>query len=170
MRATDIMLTLPALPLIIVLAAIVGQSLRNIVLVIGLTSWATTARLLRADVLSLRARTYVLRARAVGMSSARVMRVHIFPQVAPLVIANTVLITAIAILSEATLSFLGLGDPTRISWGLMLQHAFQSGAAGRGAWAYLIPPGLCIMLLVLSFMLIGRRLGDVLDPRLDDER
>jgi peptide/nickel transport system permease protein len=168
-RVTEIMIVLPALPLIIVLAAIVGQSLQNIILVIGLTSWAVTAELLRAEVLSLRERAYVVRARAVGVSPLKIMRVHVLPQVMPLVIANTVLITAVAILTEATLSFLGLGDPTRMSWGQMLEDAFQAGAAGRGDWAFIVVPGLCIMLLVLSFTLIGHALGDILNPRVQDE-
>ena len=165
MRLTDIVLTIPALPLIVVLAAVLGQGLDKIVLVIGLTGWAGTARLIRSEVLSLRERTFVLRARSVGASPARIIWVHLVPQVLPLVIANTVLVTAAAILSEATLSFLGLGDITRPSWGLMLDRAFTSGAAGRGAFWYVIPPGLCILLLVLSLALIGHALNEELSPR-----
>jgi peptide/nickel transport system permease protein len=86
------------------------------------------------------------------------IRVHLLPQVIPLIIANTVLVTAAAILSEATLSFVGLGDVTRPSWGLMLERAFTSGAAGSGAWWYIVPPGLCILLLVLSFSMVGHAL------------
>lgn len=158
MGVTDLLLTLPILPLIIVVAAVVGPGLGNIILVIGLTGWATTARLVRSEVLSVRERAFVLRARSVGVSSARMIRVHLLPQVIPLIIANTVLVTAAAILSEATLSFVGLGDVTRPSWGLMLERAFTSGAAGSGAWWYIIPPGLCILLLVLSFSLVGHAL------------
>jgi peptide/nickel transport system permease protein len=165
MRLTDIMLTIPALPLIIVLAAVWGQGLDKVVVVIGLTGWATTARLIRSEVLSLRERGFVLRARSIGMRPSRIMRVHLLPHVFPLVVANTVLVVAIAILNEATLSFLGLGDLTRPSWGLMLHNAFTAGAASRGALWYLAAPGLCILLLVLSFTLIGHALNDVLNPR-----
>jgi peptide/nickel transport system permease protein len=160
--ATDLMLTVPQLPLLIVLAAVVGQGLGKIILVIGLTGWPTTARLIRSEVLSLRERGFVLRLRAVGVRTWRVMIVHLLPHLSALVVANTMLVTAIAILNEATLSFLGLGDPTRPSWGLMLQTAFTSGAASRGAEWYLAPPGICILLLVLSFVLIGHALTAVL--------
>jgi peptide/nickel transport system permease protein len=162
MGLTDIMLTVPQLPLLIVLAAVVGQGLNQMVLVLGITGWATTTRLIRSEILSLRERTFVLRARAVGISPWRIVSVHLLPHVLPLVIANTVLITAIAILNQATLSFLGLGDPTVPSWGLMLQEGFTSGAAGRGAFWYLAPPGLCILGLVLSFTLIGHALTSAL--------
>jgi peptide/nickel transport system permease protein len=167
MGLTDIMLTVPQLPLLIVIAAVVGQGLDQMVLVLGVTGWATTARLIRSEILSLRERTFILRARAVGISPWRIMSVHLLPHVLPLVIANTVLITAIAILNQATLSFLGLGDPTVPSWGLMLQEAFTSGAAGRGAFWYLAPPGLCILGLVLSFTLIGHGLTAALTQRRD---
>jgi peptide/nickel transport system permease protein len=168
-RLTEIMIVLPALPLIIVLAAILGPSLQNIILVIGLTGWAVTARLLRAEVLSLRERVYIVRARAVGVSHLKIMSVHVLPQVIPLVIANTVLLTAVAILTEASLSFLGLGSATGMTWGVMLENAFQAGAAGRGDWLFIVTPGLCIMLLVLSFTLIGHALADILNPRVEDE-
>ena len=165
MRFTDAMLTVPSLPLIIVLAAVVGQGLGQIVLVIGLTSWAGMARLIRSEVLSLRERAFVLRARSVGVPPLRIMRVHLLPQILPLVIANTVLISAAAILAEATLSFLGLGDITRPSWGLMLNNAFKSGAAGRGAFWYVLPPGLCIAILVLSLSFIGHAINEELIPQ-----
>jgi peptide/nickel transport system permease protein len=165
MRFTDAMLTVPSLPLIIVLAAVVGQGLQQIVLVIGLTSWAGMARLIRSEVLSLRERAFILRARSVGVPPLRIMRVHLLPQILPLVIANTVLISAAAILAEATLSFLGLGDITRPSWGLMLNNAFKSGAAGRGAFWYVLPPGLCIAVLVLSLSFIGHAINEELSPR-----
>jgi peptide/nickel transport system permease protein len=165
MRITDIFLTIPGLPLIIVLAAILGGGLGTIIVVLGLTSWAVTARLVRSEVLSLRERAFILRARSVGLHPIRIMRVHVLPNVLPLVFANAVLAVAIAILSEATLSFLGLGDPTRISWGKMLQHAFNSGASGRGAHWFLAPPGICILFLCLSFTLIGHSLNEVLNPR-----
>jgi peptide/nickel transport system permease protein len=166
MRVTDFFLVLPALPLIIALAAIVGQSLGVIVLVIGATSWAATARIVRAQVLTLRERVFVERVRALGATDLRIALVHILPNVLPLIFANTVLVIAGSILAEATLAFLGLGDPLHISWGTMLHAAFTHGAISRGAWWYLLPPGLGIVLVVLGFTLLGYTLDRVLNPRL----
>jgi peptide/nickel transport system permease protein len=166
MRITDFFLVLPTLALIIVLAAIFGQSLGVIILVIGITSWASTARIVRSQTLSLRERIFVERIRAIGASDLRVIGSHIMPNVLPLIIANTVLVIAGAILSEATLAFLGLGDPVHVSWGTMLHFAFENGAAGRGAWWYLIAPGLGIVIVVLGFTLVGNTLDRILNPRL----
>ena len=166
MRITDFFLVLPTLPLIIVLAAIIGQSLGVIILVIGLTSWASTARIVRSQVLSLRERVFVDRVRALGATDLRIAVVHILPHVLPLIFANTVLVIAGSILSEATLAFLGLGDPVHVSWGTMLHYAFDVGAASRGAWWYLLPPGIGIVVVVLGFTLIGYTLDRILNPRL----
>ena len=102
-----------------------------LIAVIGLTSWAGTGRIVRAQVFTLRERAFVERARALGAGDGYIIRTHILPNTLPLIFANTVLIVAVAILSEAALSFLGLGDPTRISWGTMLENAFESGRAQR---------------------------------------
>lgn len=166
MRFTDFFLVLPTLPLIIVLAALFGQSLAIIILVIGLTSWASTARIVRSQVLSLRERTFIERVRGLGASDLRIVGVHILPNVLPLVFANTVLVIAGSILSEATLAFLGLGDPVHVSWGTMLHFAFEAGAAGRGAWWYLLPPGIGIVIVVLGFTLVGHTLDRIVNPRL----
>jgi peptide/nickel transport system permease protein len=166
MRVTDFFLVLPTLALIIVLAATFGQSLGVIILVIGLTSWASTARIVRSQTLSLRERIFVERIRAIGAGDLRVIGSHILPNVLPLIIANTILVIAGAILSEATLAFLGLGDPVHVSWGTMLHYAFENGAAGRGAWWYLIAPGLGIVIVVLGFTLVGHTLDRILNPRL----
>ncbi len=166
MRLTDFFLVLPALPLIITLAAIVGQSLGVIILVIGLTSWPGTARIVRSQVLSLRERQFVLRIRALGATDARIVIHHVLPNVLPLIFANTVLVIAGSILAEATLAFLGLGDPVHISWGTMLHFAFESGATGRGAWWYILPPGIGIVMVVLGFALAGHTLDRILNPRL----
>ena len=93
------------------------------------------------------------------------LRKHILPNVMPLVFANTVLIIALAILAESTLSFFGLGDPTQPSWGTMLETAYQSGAVDQGAWWYFVPPGICIMLLVLAFTLVGHAIEELINPR-----
>jgi peptide/nickel transport system permease protein len=166
MRLTDFFLALPVLPLIIVLASVFGQNILITILVIGLTSWPSTARIVRSQVVSIRERQFIERIRALGASDIRIIAVHIFPNVLPLIYANTVLVIAGSILSEATLAFLGLGDPVRVSWGTMLHYAFVSGAAGRKAWWYLVPPGLGILFVVLSFTLIGHTLDKILNPRL----
>ncbi len=166
MRVTDFFLVLPALPLVIVLAALLGQSLVILMLVIGLTSWASTARIVRSQVLTLRERPFVARVRSLGASDLRIVRDHILGNVLPLILATTALVIAGSILAEATLAFLGLGDPTHVSWGTMLHFAFESGATGRGAWWYFLPPGVGIVAVVLGFILVGHALDRILDPRL----
>jgi peptide/nickel transport system permease protein len=166
MRFTDFFLVIPDLALQIVIVAIVGQSLRIIILVIGALGWTTTARLVRAQTLTVRERKFVLRARAVGGSDFYILRRHILPQVVPLMLANTVLVISLAILSESTLAFIGLGDPTLISWGQMLNFAFTRGAVSAGAWWALIPPGLAIVWVVLGTTLLGNALEELLNPRL----
>lgn len=159
-------LVIPALPLMIVLARILSPSLTVLVAVIGLTSWAGTGRIVRAQVMTLRERAFVERARALGAGDFYIIKTHVLPNTLPLIFANTVLIIAVAILSEAALSFLGLGDPSRISWGSMLENAFGSGAPSAGAWWYVIPPGLCLTILVLAVSLVGFLFEEVINPRL----
>jgi peptide/nickel transport system permease protein len=163
-RLTDWFLVIPFLPLAIALATVLGSSLLNIIVVIGITSWPGTARLVRAQTLSVEARPYLERARVLGGGHWHQMSRHVLPNVMPLVLANTTLTVAIAILSETTLSFLGLGDPFRVSWGSMLENAFAAGAISAGAWWYLLPPGLAVVAVVLAFTLIGRAMENVLDP------
>jgi peptide/nickel transport system permease protein len=170
MRFTEWFLVIPFLPLAIVLATILGPSVQNIILVIGITSWPSTARLVQAQVLTLRERDYVDRSRALGASRWHLMTRHILPASAPLILANTTLTVPVVILSEATLSFLGLGDPSNASWGKMLDSAFEAGAITLQAWWYFVPPVLGIMLVVLSFTLCGIALEEILDPRLRDRR
>jgi peptide/nickel transport system permease protein len=165
-RITEWFLVIPFLPLAIVLATVLGRSLFNIVLVIGVTSWPGTALLIRSQTLSIKERAYVERAEAIGAGRWHRMGRHVLPNVMPMVFANTTLTVAIAILAETTLSFLGLGDPTRTSWGTMLDSAFEVGAITTGCWWYVIPPGVCVVLVVLAFTLIGQALEEVLNPRL----
>ncbi|HYO39238.1 MAG TPA: ABC transporter permease [Nocardioidaceae bacterium] len=169
-RLTEWFLVIPFLPLAIILAVVLGRSLLNIAIVIGVTSWPATALLIRSQTLSIKERPYLERARVLGAGRWHQMTRHVLPNVMPMVFANTTLTVAVAILSETTLSFLGLGDPTRVSWGSMLEAAFGVGAMTTGMWWFIAPPGICVVLVVLSFTLIGRALEDVLDPRLRDRR
>ena len=164
MRFTDFFLVLPTLPLIIVLAALFGQSILVTSLVIGLTSWPQTARIIRSQVLSLRERPLVLRIRSMGARDIRIMGKHILPNVAPLILANLVLVLSGSILAQAALAFLGLGDPVQVSWGTMLHNAFDSGAMSAGAWWYVLTPGAGIVALVLACSLMGHALDRVLNP------
>jgi peptide/nickel transport system permease protein len=170
MRITEWFLVIPFLPLAIVLASILGPNVRNVIIVIGITSWPGTARVIRAQVLTLKERLYVERSRALGASNGHLMLRHIVPNVSPLILANTTLTVPVAILSETTLSFLGLGDPLRPSWGRMLDEAFSDGAIFRNAWWWYLPPGIGIVLVVLAFTLVGHALEEVLDPRLRERR
>ena len=166
MSITDFFLVIPEIALQIVIVAIAGQSLLNIILVIGLLGWSTTARLVRSQTLSVRERKFVMRAKAIGAGDRHILRKHMLPALLPLMIANTVLTISLAILSESTLAFIGLGDPTLISWGQMLNFAFNRGAISAGAWWALIPPGLAIVWVVLATTILGTALEDVLNPRL----
>ncbi|NMD24144.1 MAG: ABC transporter permease, partial [Actinobacteria bacterium] len=154
------------LPLAIVLAAVLERGLWTIILVIGITSWPSTARLLRAQVLTVRQRLYVDRARSLGAGRLHLMRRHILPNVTPLILASTTLAVPISILTETTLSFLGLGDPTSTSWGGMLNSAKDNSAISGGRWWAYMPPGLGIVFVVLAVTLFGRALEEILDPRL----
>jgi peptide/nickel transport system permease protein len=165
MRFVDFLMVIPDLPLMLVIIAVMGRGLLNIILVIGLLGWTYTARLVRSQVLSVKERQFVLRARSIGASAARIMLNHIFPQVLPLVIAQAVLDISVAILAESTLAFLGLGDPTLTSWGNMLNFAFERGMSRR-AWWFLLPPGLAIVWVSLSLVLIGNTLDEIVNPRL----
>jgi peptide/nickel transport system permease protein len=183
MRITDFFLVLPTFVLALILAPILREiigtdaeiagirmTLYVIVIVIGITSWASTARIVRSQTLSLRERAFVDRARAIGGGSGHIMRTHVLPNVLGLIVANTVLTFAGAILTETSLSFIGLGDPFQPSWGQLLDAARGSGAPGLGAWWYFMPPGVCIILVVLAFTLVGGALDDLLNPRLRARR
>ncbi|MFE9252342.1 ABC transporter permease [Streptomyces sp. NPDC007088] len=170
MRVTDWFLVMPTLVLAIALATVLDRSLWTTVLAIGVTTWPTTARLVRAQTLSVESRPYIERARALGGGHGHVMTRHVLPNVMPLVLSQTTLVISNAILTEATLAFLGLGDPIIVSWGGLLQDAREAGAVSAGDWWYLAPPGLAIALVALAFTLCGRTIESVLNPRLGDRR
>jgi peptide/nickel transport system permease protein len=170
MRVTDFFLVLPALVLAIVLSTMLAKSMSTIILAIGVTSWPSTARLVRAQTLTTEARPYIERAKALGGGHTHILVRHILPAVLPLVLANTTLAVGSAIISESTLAFLGVGDPSKVSWGLMLKDALDVGAITAGAWWYLLPPGIAIVIVVLAFTMCGRALEVVVNPNLKARR
>lgn len=167
MSFTDIMLVIPDLPLTIVIVALTRPSLFNIIFVIGILGWLSTARIVRSQTLSVKQRAFVLRAKAMGAGDFYIIRRHILPMIMPLMVVNTVLVISLAILSESALSFIGLGDPTALSWGQMLNYAFGRGAMSAGAWWAMLVPGLGIVWLVLACTLLGQGLEQVLNPRIE---
>jgi peptide/nickel transport system permease protein len=176
-RIIDFFLVIPYLPLIIVLVAVVEETgtfrisvLWAVIFVIGITGWSGTARVIRSQVLTVRERQFVDRARTAGASDMRIMMRHILPNVFPLVFANAVLTVAGAVLSEVTLDFLGLGDITTISWGMTLHLALSNAAVYRGAWWWVVPPGVAIILLVMGFTLIGYSIEEISNPRLRERK
>jgi peptide/nickel transport system ATP-binding protein/peptide/nickel transport system permease protein len=171
MRLADIVLVLPFLPLLILLAAYLGRSLLNTVLIIGLLIWAGTARIIRSQVLTVAKQDYVLAARAIGAKDRHIILRHILPQVSLLAIGQFVSVISGAILLEAALSFLGLGDPVTKSWGTVLYWAQIRGAFLTPAWLWwVVPPGLLIVIAALGFALIGFSLEQRVDPRLKQSR
>jgi peptide/nickel transport system permease protein len=160
----------PFLPLAIVLAKTLGPSLGVIIFVIGITSWPGTARIIRAQAMAVETRPYLERSRALGAGHTHQMIRHVLPNVMPLLLANTILTVAGTILAETTLSFLGLGDPLRPSWGEMLNQAFFTGGGSAGNQIWLIAPGIAIILVVLSFTMVGHALESALDPKLRERR
>lgn len=167
MRVNDIFLSIPWLVLMIVIASIWGaQDLLSVIVVIGITGWSTTARIVRSQVLSLKSRQFVERARALGAGDAHILRRHILPNVVPLIFANAILTIAISILSESTLSFLGLGPQDVETWGRILEDAYNYDVALAGPYAFIIMPGLCIVTVVLGFTFIGYAMDEVMNPKL----
>jgi peptide/nickel transport system permease protein len=166
MRLADIVLGLPFLPFVIVLAALTKPGTAIIVFSVAALLWPNTARVIRAQVLTVRERAFVEAARVTGCSTWRILFVHIAPSILPLSFLYGSIAVGWAILTEASASFLGFGDPSVISWGGMLQDAYSNQALGRGAWWWFIPPGLCIVLVVLAGFFISRGYEEILFPRL----
>ena len=155
MRITDIAYAIPFLPFMIVLIGFVENRLATTIVAMALVFWRTAARVVRAQVLTLKQRQYVTAARGSGAGPVRIIYRHILPHVLPLSLLYVVFGAAWAILTESSLSFLGLGDPDALSWGLMLNQAFDSGAI-RNAWWWVLPPGCALMLLLVGIYLLGR--------------
>ncbi len=163
---TNWFLVLPWIALAIALTAVIGPTLVNVIVVIALTSWASTARVVRSQALSVKERPFIERSRALGASHRHLIARHVLPNVFPILFANAVLMIALAILSETTLSILGLGPADALSWGRIIDDSFSAGALSAGWWWWLIPPGLAIMTVTLSFTMVGFALDEVLSPRL----
>jgi peptide/nickel transport system permease protein len=167
MRTVDFALVVPTIPLLIVLASYLERGMRSQILVVAILLWAEPARIVRSQVLSVRERTHVLAARTFGARGPYLVRRHVVPVVTPLLIAQFVRVVSIAILFEVALSFIGLGDPVRRSWGSMIQFATERGAFLTGAWKWwILPPGLCIAVVVCSFAFVGLGLEERVDRRL----
>jgi len=166
MRLTDVAFGIPFIPFVIVLVAFLGPSIWNIVLSMALLLWRDTARVIRSQVLSVRERSFVEAARVSGASDLRIILVYITPNILPLSFLYGSLAMGWAILTEAAVSFLGFGDPKAISWGYMLHDAYVSQALSRGSFGWFVPPGICIMLMVMAGFYIGRGSEEILFPRL----
>ncbi|WP_223694059.1 ABC transporter permease [Leifsonia poae] len=166
MRITDYFIVIPQIVLMIVVAAVWGPSLSHVILVIGFLMWTSTARVIRAQVKTLRERVYVRRAESIGAGHTRIIVRHILPQLGPLLIANAVLAITLAIFNETALAFLGLSDPTAVTWGTIMEHAFERDAISTGAWWAIVPAGVCVAILIMGCYLVGNSIEDGLNPRL----
>lgn len=172
MRFTDMMLVIPGLPLLIVLVAVLGPNIWNLIIVIGFLGWMGFARIVRSQVLTLRERPFIEAARASGAGTGRIIVKHVFPNLVSLTYVNLALTVPGAILSESALAFLGLSDPSLISWGHMFEYLQISGVLVKfpPAWWWVLPPGFGIALVSLSFILIGYALDEIFNPRLRKRR
>lgn len=166
LRVIDFFLVIPSLVLAMVLSAVLMRGVFTIIIAIGVTSWAGTSRVVRSQTMTIEARPYIERSRALGASGEQILGWHVLPAVMPLVMANTTLQVGSAIIAESTLSFLGLGDASVISWGSMLKRASDLGAATAGFWWQVLPPGIAIVVVVMCFTLVGRVLESVINPTL----
>ncbi len=171
MRFTDVVMILPSIPLMILLMALFGrQSFMIMILILSVMGWTGTARLVRSSTLSIKERIYVEAAKAIGAGDGHIITKHVLPNVSPLIMATMIYQVAGAMMSEAGLAFLGLGDPSHKSWGMILHYAETSGGwyanMGYPAWWWIIPPGLCVALTVASLVLIGQAMEEIINPRL----
>jgi len=170
MRTADVVLCIPMLPILITLAVLFGANMYFIVLLLSMLWWPGVARVIRSRVLSLREKTFVVSARAIGASRSHIMLKHIIPNVLPLAFAALVLNVPSAIITEAVISFIGITPLQVPTWGKMLHYAFHAGAFQRLAWWWIVPPGLALMILALAFVFIGHAVDEIVNPRLRRRR
>lgn len=169
MRMADIIMIMPSLVILLILASLFGQfNIWIIVFIIAIMRWPAVSRIIRSQTLSLKSRPFIEASKVAGASNLRIIFRHIMPNVLPLAFLYMTFRVTSAILVEAALSFLGFGDPSQVSWGMMLQWVWKSGHMFQAPY-WMIPPGVCISLLTLSFYLLGRAMDEVLDPRLRKE-
>ncbi len=169
MRITDFFYALPFLPFMMVVVALISRSLPVIIAAMAFVFWRTAARVVRAQVLTLKTRPYILAARASGAGHLRIMYIHLLPNVIALSFLYLIFGAAWAILTESSLSFIGLGDPNQLSWGLMLNQAFVTGSI-RYAWWWVVPPGAALMIFLVGLYFLGRGIEERVNPRLRAQR
>lgn len=170
MRIVDVILTIPGTPLMILMAAFLGPSYWNIVLVIGCLSWAGPARIIRSQVLTVRNRGYIEAVKTLGGKPKYIILKHVLPPTLSIIVSQLIMMSSRAIMSEASMSFLGLGDPTHKSWGIILYYAQSRSAFLTSAWIWwILPPGLMITLLSIAFSYVGNALEEIFNPRLRKE-
>jgi ABC-type dipeptide/oligopeptide/nickel transport system permease subunit len=157
MRLTDFFMVVPMLPIIIILSVFGNQTIWKIIIIIGIFNWPSSARLIRSKVLIIKESDYVSYSLLIGASNLHILKNHIIPQIIPTLLVLSILDISNAILAEAALSFLGLGDPTRISWGQMLHYAFERSIISD-AWWTIIPPGFSIIWISVGSAFLGRYL------------
>jgi peptide/nickel transport system permease protein len=165
MRTTDYIIAVPVLPLMIVVSAVWGPSLFHVILIVGVLLWSWPARVIRAHVLAVRERGFIRRGRAMGASNWRILVHHILPHTRAMLLANVVLTLATAVFFESALAFLGLESASTISWGTIIANAYQRAAISTGAWWAIVPPGVCIALVVVGCNLVGTAIEDAANPR-----
>lgn len=165
MRVVDFFYAIPFIPFVIVLSAVLSPSLWNIILAVTMLSWRTVARLVRSQVLSISERPFIKAARVSGAGNVRIMVKYILPNVIPIIMLEMAFMVNWAIMAEASIAFLGFGDPGNQSWGQILHFSFVTGNS-RNAWWWTAPPGIAIVLLLVSIFFVARSLEEVLDPRL----
>ena len=169
MRLADMIMVMPTLLVVLLLSAVFGQlNIWTIVLIIALFRWPGVSRIIRGQTLSLKQRPFIEAAKVAGASHFRIIFMHIMPNVLPLAFLFMTFRVTSAIITEAALAFLGFGDPGTVSWGMMLQWVWKTGHMFQAPY-WLLPPGICISLITLSFYMLGRAMDEVLDPRLRKE-
>ena len=167
MRLTDIVLGIPFLPFVIVLVALLGPALQNVVFAVAILLWPNAARVIRAQVFTVMQRQFIEAARVTGAGHGRVMLVHVLPTILPLSLLYGSIAVGWAILTQASVSFLGFGDQETISWGFMLQDAYASQALSQAQYNWFVPPGLCIVLVVVAGFFLSRGYENLLFPKLE---